>query len=72
MFEAQGSVSEMLSLTEVGDSVKISYRDTASPIKEVKAFENTGFGDLNKAKEQVFETEPNTAEEITADDETVA
>lgn len=72
VFEAQGSVSEMLSLTEVGDSVKISYRDTASPIKEVKAFENTGFGDLNKAKEQVFETEPNTAEEITADDETVA
>lgn len=72
VFEAQGSVSEMLSLTEVGDSVKISYRNTASPIKEVKAFENTGFGDLNKAKEQVFETEPNTAEEITADDETVA
>ena len=72
VFEAQGSVSEMLSLTEVGDSVKISYRDTASPIKEVKAFENTGFGDLNKAKEQVFETETNTAEEITADDETVA
>ena len=72
VFEAQGSVSEMLSLTETGDSVKISYRDTASPIKEVKAFENTGFSDLNKAKEQVFETEPNTAEEITADDETVA
>ena len=63
VFEAQGSVSEMLSLTEVGDSVKISYRDTASPIKEVKAFENTGFGDLNKAKEQVFETEPNTETE---------
>ena len=63
VFEAQGSVSEMLSLTEVGDSVKISYRDTASPIKEVKAFENTGFGDLNRAKEQVFETETNTETE---------
>lgn len=63
VFEAQGSVSEMLSLTETGDSVKISYRDTASPIKEVKVFENTGFGDLNKAKEQVFETEPDAETE---------
>lgn len=63
VFEAQGSVSEMLSLTEVGDSVKVNYRDSASPIKEVKIFENTGFGDVNTAKAQASETDIHTETE---------
>jgi len=57
VFEAQGSVSEMLSLTEVGDSVAVTYRETEAPIKEVKVFENTGFGDMNKNMGQTSETE---------------
>jgi hypothetical protein len=64
VFEAQGSVSEMLSLTEVGDSVTVKYKENASPIKEVKSFENTGFGDLSKAVESFAEeTEPESENE---------
>ena len=67
VFEAQGSVSEMLSLTEVGDSVTVKYKENASPIKEVKSFENTGFGDLSKAVESFAEeTEPESENEAQA------
>ncbi len=45
VFEAQGSVSEMLSLTQVGDTVEVSYRASEAAIKDVHEFENTAFGD---------------------------
>ena len=47
VFEAQASVSEMLALTETGDSVKVTYRDSNSPVKRLVAFENTGFAQHN-------------------------
>lgn len=43
VFEAQASVSEMLALTETGDRVKVTYRESNSPVKELVSFENTGF-----------------------------
>lgn len=65
VFEAQGSVSEMLSLTEVGDSVSVTYRETSSPIKDVKSFENTGFGDINaaQAQQEILQESETSAEE---------
>lgn len=43
VFEAQATVSEMLALTEKGDRVKVTYRESESPVKELISFENTGF-----------------------------
>ena len=43
VFEAQATVSEMLALTEKGDRVKVTYRESNSPVKELVSFENTGF-----------------------------
>lgn len=53
VFEAQGTVSEMLSLTQVGDSVTVTYRESSSAIKDVRMFENTAFGDVIRNFENV-------------------
>ena len=65
VFEAQGSVSEMLSLTQVGDTVAVTYRESTSAIKDVRSFENTSFGDeINMAVLQNnAETETETSNE---------
>ena len=62
VFEAQGSVSEMLSLTREGDSVKLIYRESQSPIKELVSFENTGFADIAQHTGDIIETDPQTSE----------
>ncbi|MBR5305344.1 MAG: hypothetical protein IKU47_00280 [Oscillospiraceae bacterium] len=46
VFEAQATVSEMLALTEKGDRVKVSYRESMSNVKELVSFENTGFAQI--------------------------
>ena len=58
VFEAQGSISEMLSLTREGDSVKAVYRDGPSPIKELVSFENTGFAEISGYIPQETEPQP--------------
>ena len=58
VFEAQGSISEMLSLTREGDSVKAVYRDGPSPIKELVSFENTGFAEISVYIPQETEPQP--------------
>jgi len=65
VFEAQGSVSEMLSLTREGDSVKVVYRENQSPIKELVSFENTGFAKIAQHTGDILELDPQT-EEATA------
>ena len=67
VFEAQASVSEMLSLTETGDRVKVTYRENSSPIKELTSFENTGFAQQYYVDEQPAEELP--AEETPAENE---
>ena len=62
VFEAQGSVSEMLSLTREGDSVKIIYRESQSPIKELVSFENTGFAEIAQHTGDVISVDPQTNE----------
>ena len=61
VFEAQASVSEMLALTERGDRVKVTYRESNSPVKELVAFENTGFA-------QQYYIEDSTAADDTAEE----
>ena len=63
VFEAQGTVSEMLSLTREGDSVKLIYRESQSPIKELVSFENTGFAEIAQHTGDIIETDPQTTEE---------
>lgn len=65
VFEAQGSVSEMLSLTREGDSVKLIYRESQSPIKELVSFENTGFAEIAQHTGDIIAVDPQ-AEEATA------
>ena len=65
VFEAQGSVSEMLSLTREGDSVKLIYRESQSPIKELVSFENTGFAEIAQHTGDIIAIDPQ-AEEATA------
>ena len=49
VYTAQSAVSEMLALTQEDDKVKITYRDTPSPIKDVSSFEHLDFGaELNE------------------------
>ncbi len=48
VFEARGTVNEMLSLTKEGDSVKVKFRESLAPIKDVVIFENTGFAEIEK------------------------
>ena len=48
VFEARGTVNEMLSLTREGDSVKLMFRESPSPIKDVVSFENIGFAEIEK------------------------
>ena len=62
VLEAQGSVSEMLSLTREGDSVKVVYRESQSPIKELVSFENTGFAEIAQHTGDIIETEPQSEE----------
>jgi len=62
VFEAQGSVSEMLSLTREGDSVKAVYRENQSPIKELVSFENTGFAQIAQHTGDILEIDPQTEE----------
>ena len=56
VLEAQASVSEMLALTERGDKVKVVYKDSIAPLKELVSFENTGFA-------QQYFVDDNTAEQ---------
>lgn len=65
VFEAQGSVSEMLSLTREGDSVKLIYRESQYPIKELVSFENTGFAEIAQHTGDIIAVDPQ-AEEATA------
>mgnify|MGYP006992204100 CR=1 FL=1 len=62
VLEAQGSVSEMLSLTREGDSVKLVYRETQSPIKELVSFENTGFALVAQHTGDIIEADPQSEE----------
>lgn len=63
VFEAQGSVSEMLSLTREGDSVKLIYRESQYPIKELVSFENTGFAEIANHTGDIIAIDPQTEEE---------
>ena len=51
----------MLALTERGDRVKVTYRESNSPVKELVAFENTGFA-------QQYYIEDSTAADDTAEE----
>ena len=62
VFEAQGSVSEMLSLTREGDSVKLIYRESQYPIKELVSFENTGFAEIAQHTGDIIAVDPQAEE----------
>ena len=64
VFEAQGSISEMLSLTREGDTVKLIYRDSQYPIKELVSFENIGFAQIAQYTGDMLEVDPQVDEEI--------
>ncbi|MBQ5782916.1 MAG: hypothetical protein IIV99_05995 [Oscillospiraceae bacterium] len=67
VYEAQSTVSEMLSLTREGDRVTVSFRQANGRIREVKSFENISFGDAGFD----LEDEPETENEPVTEDETV-
>ncbi len=54
VLEAQASLNDMLCLTQPGDSVKVTFREGYSAVKEVSAFEFVALGDTQQTV--VFDT----------------